>query len=166
MVKDLFNEIDELKKMIQSDFVEISVKQHQIDVIFKKGEPLYLKDLNELYIRMNIGLETKEPYIVSFEDEIHYIIPDIQVSEETQPYIFMKVIQKLAEHICQCPSLEYVVSSFYVKCYLDKPGLYVEDLKKYDEIMGNNGTLELHTQRPYLLYVYYGVNDVDESEGN
>ena len=134
------------------------------DILFKKDVPLYIQDLNKILARIQVAHEFDKPYVITFEEEVHYIIPNIQDIKNTKPHVFMKVIREMAEEICQCPSLEFVVSPFYVKCYLDKPGLYLEDVQKYDDILKDNGTLELHTQRPYMLYVYYGVHD-DIGEG-
>ena len=158
MIKDLFEEVRRLDDSIQSNLIEVSVKQHQIDFMFKKDMLVYVSDLNDIKSSFE-GLHLfEEPYLTVFEDEIHFIIPNIELNNMKQ-HIFMKFIGKLADEICTCPSLEFVISPFYIRCYLDKPGLFVDDLKKYDKILNDKGTLELHTQRPYLLYVYYGVHD-------
>lgn len=160
MIKDLFNEVNRIKDLLETDFVEISVKQHQIDVVFKQDNGINLEDLNKIkkVFEKNHTFET--PYLTTFEEEFHFTIPQIEKKKDKKkPHLFMAAIQKMADEICMCPSLEYVISSFYVKCFLDKPGLYVSDLSKYNEILQDKGTLELHAQRPYLLYVYYGAND-------
>ena len=160
MIKDLFNEVNRIKDLLETDFVEISVKQHQVDVVFKQDNGINLEDLNKIKKIFEESHTFETPYLTTFEEEFHFTIPQIEEKKgKKKPHLFMAAIRKMADEICMCPSLEYVISSFYVKCFLDKPGLYVSDLSKYNEILQDKGTLELHTQRPYLLYVYYGVHD-------
>ena len=70
-------------------------------------------------------------------------------------YPFLKTIEDFAEKICTCPSLEFVITGQYMKCFLDKPGLRVEDLNHYEEILNakGKGELELHPQRAYLFFI-------------
>lgn len=78
MIKDLFNEVNRIKDLLETDFVEISVKQHQIDVVFKQDNGINLEDLNKIkkVFEKNHTFET--PYLTTFEEEFHFTIPQIE----------------------------------------------------------------------------------------
>ena len=154
--KGLYKHFQELNGDFDFKIIEMSVKQHQITIMFDDQELLFFNDINHFLLKLKDSVQ-KETYITTSSDVLYLTIPFNDEEEFTgEPYLdeFIKIIKKMAEKICQCPSLEYVISNKYIKCFLDKPGLYVTDLVEYEKIINEGkGTLELHAQRPYLLFV-------------
>lgn len=158
LTTELFEIHKELNKIIASKIIEISVKQHQITFMFDKQDILYIEDLNIIEDELSRVYSFGEPYITTLSEVIYYTIPDISYDDsETAVPSYEKLIttiQKISEKVCQCPALEYIIAENYIKCFLDKPGLAINDLIEYQQIMENtDATLELLSQRPYLLFI-------------
>lgn len=159
-VFDMFESISEFLK--DAELVEISLKQSQITLIFDK-DILRLNDLNLLtkYINELVPTGVGEAYFTSLNDIPMIVIPEINVdgpvfrakSKNNTFMLMMNLITTIAEKICTCPSLEIIFSDTYLKCYLDKPGLTVSNLMEYEKLFNLEGSLELHAQRPYLLFI-------------
>lgn len=153
-IEDLFNSFQEIDEKINGDVLEISVKQHQVTISLQESLA-YFNDINTL-LKM---YTSDNSFITSRNDIIYITFSDINrddlISEENDFYLFMKIIEEMSDKICACPSLEFIISKEYIKCFLDKPGLRANDLIKYEEILGakGKGELELHPQRPYLLFI-------------
>ena len=164
---DMFEEVVDLLNDLP--LVEISLKRSQITLIFDKEIIPLNKTRFLLDHLVNIDVESGFPYFTSLNDIPMIVIPDLKYNVDNlkvkfnEKNIFAAIvilIDTIAQKICSCPSLEIVFSSNYIKCYLDKPGLTVDDLKAYENLFGDQqGTLELHAQRPYLLFVNEGVDD-------
>lgn len=149
-IKKLFDSFVSLNKKMNNEVLELSVKQHQISILCNDSL-LSFESINSINI-------SDESFVSTHNDNLYLVIgglsPDnIKDYEIFHP--FMEIIWKFAEEICQCPSLEYKISEQYIKCFLDKPGLKANDLKKYEAILeaDNKGELELHPQRAYLLFI-------------
>lgn len=67
--------------------------------------------------------------------------------------VLKQIIDSIAEHICQCPVLEMVITSYYIKVYIDKPNIKIKDLADLDKIFESEGVLETGEQRAYVIYV-------------
>lgn len=158
MTYDVFDMFDSVSEFLEGAYLtEISLKQNQITLTFDKdilrlsSIKLLLEFIEDLIPSDNNG------YFTSLNDIPMIVIPDIKFTGLTQKnnvfMVMMDLITKIAEKICTCPSLEIVFSSNYLKCYLDKPGLTVNDLREYEKLFDLEGSLELHAQRPYLLFV-------------
>lgn len=149
---DMFYKIQEL---IEFDtIVEISIKQHHITIQLKSPNMLYFSDV--LSLSHDTLVTPQSSYVTNDNDIIYLMIEDIPDDIETITSdfkIFVQVIRFLAENICQCPSLEYVISGQYIKFFLDKPGFKLEDLKKVEDLFGMECTLELAGPRPYILFI-------------
>ena len=151
-IEYLFNQFNKINEKLEGEILEMSVKQHQVTISLKESL-LSFNDvdiLNDIYSFQN--------YVTTKNDIIFITFPDISqdtIEEKSDLYIFMSVITQMANDICSCPSLEFVISKEYIKCFLDKPGIRTSDLLKYEEILGakDKGELELHPQRPYLLFI-------------
>ena len=63
------------------------------------------------------------------------------------------LLQEIGDHICQCPALEYTISTDFIKVYIDKPNIFIDDLNNLQEVFDSNFSLELQKQRPYCLFV-------------
>ncbi len=154
----LFNVFNGLRgDLEENSILEISVKQDQISLLLK--EPmLNFKDFSII----NDYIEKGDVYTILTQEQLYVMIDDPVFSEKTSsPFAYlMQIIQKMAEEICTCPVLEYSVTDTYIKCFLDKPGLKIDDLHKYEEILEvvDDAELELHTQRPYLLFINMNQN--------
>lgn len=157
---DMYEIFTEIKKYLQSSLIEISVKQHQITFIFEK-EILPLKTLYLVHDWIYTDLETDQAYLTSLNDIPMVVIPDLyfnqgELSENenhSSLISMLYMISIVADKICKCPALEIAFSDQYLKCYLDKPGLTMNDLENYQKMFGPNPTLELQVQRPYLLFI-------------
>ena len=129
-------------------------------MFLKKNDIIPLRDLNR-------GWWTEvsdNPYFVIAEENPAIILPfkEKYPTFSNNPFLTLnKLIIEISETICKCPALEIVFSGQYLKCYLDKPGLTTEDLKSYERIFDSEGTLELHGQRPYLLFINEDLTGVD-----
>lgn len=154
----LFNIFNVLRgDLEENSILEISVKQDQISLLLK--EPmLNFKDFSII----NDYIEKGDVYTILTQEQLYVMIDDPVFSEKTSsPFAYlMQIIQKMAEEICTCPVLEYSVTDTYIKCFLDKPGLKIDDLHKYEEILEvvGDAELELHAQRPYLLFINMNQN--------
>lgn len=152
-IEDLFKQFNQIDKKLDGDILEISVKQHQIT--FSLKEPLVtfndISNLIAMYASDNSYVTTKNDIIyITFND-----ISNDLIKKNNSLYDFMTIIQEMSDKVCTCPSLEYIISREYIKCFLDKPGLRVSDLLEYENILEakGKGELELHPQRPYLLFI-------------
>lgn len=154
VIESLFENFNLLNQSLDNQILEISVKQHQINIIIK--DPLFyfstIKNVEKFVFN------PRNSYITIHQDHIIISITDLStenIDVGNLLYPFLLIIEEFAEKICTCPSLEYVMSKQYIKCFLDKPGLKIEDLQKYEEILQTNGLaeLEMHPQRPYLLFI-------------
>ena len=154
----LFNIFNVLRgDLEENSILESSVKQDQISLLLK--EPmLNFKDFSII----NDYIEKGDVYTILTQEQLYVMIDDPVFSEKTSsPFAYlMQIIQKMAEEICTCPVLEYSVTDTYIKCFLDKPGLKIDDLHKYEEILEvvGDAELELHAQRPYLLFINMNQN--------
>lgn len=162
-IESLFDNFMEINNIMDGNLIEISVKQHQITLLFNDSV-LRFSDLNKL-----VGLYyNEESFITTQNDEIFRISfanISFDLIEKTNVfYLFMSLIKEMADKICTCPSLEFVVSKEYIKCFLDKPGITINDLKKYEEILDaeDKAVLDFHPQRPYLLFINENMEFSDE----
>ena len=155
MIQKLFKDFINLNEVFDGQLLEISVKQHQIVLLF--NESVYFNDLERI---LKNSEDYTESYISIYENYLCVIVGGFSddLNKQNEFYNFLLVIRKMSQEICQCPALEYVVSAQYIKCYLDKTGLGIEDLIKYEEILGakDKGELEMHPQRPYFLFINEG----------
>lgn len=163
-IEELFSLVEEINRQLENLLLEISVKRHQISFL-----------INYDVIRFNgiqslLELADKNNYDESFlsydknNDIFSFLIGGLsleEIDEKNILYPFLCTIEKMAQEICSCPSLEFVISPQYIKCYLDKPGLKISDLSNYEKIFNAEGQaeLELHPQRPYLLFLNMSYTD-------
>ena len=155
MISKLFKTFNEVNKECDYKLLEISVKKTQIKFIFKESLIFFPSIVSFLE---TVPYDPEESFITFYDERINITFGGIyenKLQKDNIFYPFMNVITQFAEEICACPSLEFVISELYLKCFLDKPGIGVDDLKKYEEILNaeGKGGLELHPQRPYLLFV-------------
>ena len=151
--KNLFDDFAKLNTVLKGKLVEISVRQHQIALVVDKT-----LSVGQIRRFLPVIPSTKDAFITFHENYLYFIIEELNykdISTKSCIHNFMQVINAMSEEICQCPALEYVVSSQYIKCYLDKTGLTISDLSKYEKILEseNPAELEMHPQRPYLLFI-------------
>lgn len=150
-----FNIVNDILK--ENSILEISVKQDQISLLLKE-QMLNFEDFRGI----NDYIEKGDVYTILTQEQLYVMIDDPVFSEKSDsPFGYlMRIIKKMAEEICTCPVLEYSLSDTYIKCFLDKPGLKIEDLHKYEDILEtvDDAELELHAQRPYLLFINMNQN--------
>lgn len=155
-INKVFELFDETNKILDGQVLEISVKMHQITISMKDT----MIDMNYIFSLLFKLFEKKFPFgvNVSVNKDILYLTIPIESDMKNMTDFFsdfINIINEMEKEICSCPSLEYVVADSYVKCFLDKPGTKINDLKTYEKILGAEdiGELELHPQRPYLLFI-------------
>ena len=154
VINSLFKIAKSIDETLDGQLLEISVKRHQITISIKESM-LYFP---AAYSIIKSTTKLSESFISTKDDVIYFTLGGLSIddlSEKDILYPLMCVIEDFAEQICTCPALEFVLSTQYVKCFLDKPGLRVENLIEYERILKaeGKGELELHPQRPYLLFI-------------
>lgn len=163
METSLYKIFEEINDKFKYDMIEISVKPRQIVLMFK-GTYLMKDDLTEL---VKMTEKANNGFLYSEEGGLCYAIDyneDESVPDISLP--FLDILKEISERVCACPILEFVISDKYIKMFLDKRDLTVTDLLEYEDIFGenSNGTLMLHAQRPYLLFVnaHYDIGDEND----
>ena len=139
------------------DIREISVHQNQISFLFTSTNIVYMKIIDEIE-KIIYPIEIDD--ITLFEDSLIASCRDLTgLKPDNNDYtanplcLFKCVINELSKTVCSCPALEFVLSDTYLKCYIDKPNIPLQDIAKLDKIFDSRGILELSGQRPYVLYV-------------
>lgn len=163
MSKQLFDSFNQISEIFNNNVVEISVKRHQISLELNQ-KTILLQDIDKFYNQVKV---LQDSFIATNEDSL-FIVCGLSegVLEDTEMQglfkDFISVTEEIFEKVCKCPVFEFVVSDKYIKIYLDKQGLTTEDLNAYEEIfqLKGEGTLELHPQRPYLLFVNTNIEEV------
>lgn len=155
-IKKLFEQINVINNMIDADLLEVSVKKHQITLVLN-NKMIGFDTINSLLDMCKKDVQ-EESFLANNNDNFYFTIGNLSLDNLDKNnifYPFIYVIDQMAQHVCSCPALEFTISSQYLKCYLDKPGLKVSDLSNYEKILKAKdlGELELHPQRPYLLFL-------------
>lgn len=151
----LFEMVKRLNDILDGQLLEVSVKQHQITISVKEAI-LHFNHIKDLLL---FSIHDDVSFISVNNDILYLTFGGLSVEEvdSTKPIFktFINIISQFAEKVCTCPSLEFIISPQYLKCFLDKPGLGIKDLKEYENILDakGKGELELHPQRPYLLFI-------------
>lgn len=155
-IKDIFNTIN--SDCIDNTLIEISIKKSRINYEFLDANLLHIQGINglledELITESMLYLTSLNDNIrVTFDCEdivLHNMVPDNSIYKP-----LLNLLEEIGEHICQCPALEYAISEDYVKVYIDKPNIAIEDLQNLSEVFDSSFSLELQKQRPYCLFIY------------
>lgn len=159
----LFEAYNKISKIFNDNLIEISVRRHEITLEFDEKIVL-LDNINHFYKKSPIK---EGSFIVSNEDSLFLVCKlddDILEDKEKQGLFkdFISITNEIFEKVCKCPVFEFIISDKYIKMYLDKQGLTTSDLEAYETIFKEEGegTLELHVQRPYLLFVNVNFEEV------
>lgn len=163
-MSNLFEAYNKISKIFSDNLIEISVKRHQITLEFNE-KVVTLNNLNQFYEKS--PKLKKDSFIASNEDSLFLACQlgdEFLEDKENQGLFtdFISITDEIFEKVCKCPVFEFVISDKYLKMYLDKQGLTTSDLETYESIFKNEGegTLELHAQRPYLLFVNLSFEEV------
>lgn len=159
-IKKLFEKFNEINDILGGHLTEISVKQHQITFLVQES----LLEAQPLMELLNSVDSYTDSFITTRDDVLYISIGRLSLDSMSKKdilYPFVYIITSFAQKICTCPSLEFIVAKEYIKCFLDKPGLKISDLKTYEDILGvkGKGELELHPQRPYLLFINENIGE-------
>jgi len=159
----LFEAYNKISKIFNDNLIEISVRRHEITLEFDEKIVL-LDNINHFYEKSPIK---EGSFIASNEDSLFLVCKlddDILENKEKQGLFkdFISITNEIFEKVCKCPVFEFIISDKYIKMYLDKQGLTTSDLEAYETIFKEEGegTLELHVQRPYLLFVNVNFEEV------
>lgn len=153
MIKKVLSAFEDISNKIETDLIDISVKQSQM--LFGFGNSINFKDLNTINnLKENISVTS----IVSFQDLLFLRFENLSedlVNEDSDNVLdtIYSFIFLLADTLCSCPVLECSVSESYIKIYLDLPNITPKSLRELDFLLNAEGVLELGGQRPYILYV-------------
>ena len=155
MIKTMFEFFDKINSNLENNIAEISFKQSQMSITFEDQTIVLWDDLMAL---QRIEDQYAITSISTFNECLHVVFSNLDetlINKVTvEPYSFLySFIFNLKETLCSCPALEYVISSNYIKIYLDIPNIYARDIVNVDKEINSEGILELSSQRPYLLYV-------------
>lgn len=156
MIKTMFEVFDKINSNLENNIAEISFKQSQMSITFEDQTIVSWDDLMEL---QDIENQYAITSISTFNECLHVVFSNldetlINLKTTVEPYSFLySFIFNLKETLCSCPALEYVISSNYIKIYLDLPNIYARDVINVDKELNSESILELSSQRPYLLYV-------------
>ena len=155
MIKTMFELFDKINSDLENNIAEISFKQSQMSITFEDQTIVLWDDLMELQCIEDQYAITS---ISTFNECLHIVFSNLDetlINKVTvEPYSFLySFIFNLKETLCSCPALEYVISSNYIKIYLDLPNIHAGDIINVDKELNSEGILELSSQRPYLLYV-------------
>lgn len=155
MIKTMFELFDKINSNLENNIAEISFKQSQMSITFEDQTIVLWDDLMELQCIEDQYAITS---LSTFNECLHVVFSNLDetlINKVTvEPYSFLySFIFNLKETLCSCPALEYVISSNYIKIYLDLPNIYARDIINVDKEINSEGILELSSQRPYLLYV-------------
>ena len=156
-IEKLFKGFNTINQICNTKLIEISVKQRQITFIYDDSL-VFFSDFSDFFYGIN-QKTAEESYVTFYDEKLHITFGGLELDNMEKGNVFkpfLETIKEFADNICTCPSLEFVISELYIKCFLDKPNLGVSDLKKYEDILEAEGGLELHPQRPYLLFVNEG----------
>ena len=149
---EIFHSIEEMFHS-ENRLIEISIKQDIIKLYFLEKDTFYFNDVLSL---ANDDLINIESTYLLFHNDVSIVVEDIPKDVDTSQSKFkdlINVIHYLADHICRCPSLEFTISSQYIKFYLDKPGIKTSEICKVEDLFNAECTLELHLDRPYALFI-------------
>lgn len=154
-LRKVFEDFNAVNNKLSVNIKELSIRQSRINFEFKDGFVLYSNVVLELL--EDPLVEPDILYITAFDGAIKLTI-DIntisldQIPEDSLFKDFFDLINELGEHICKCPSLEYVVSDKYLKVFIDKPSMDLKSLNNLKKVFDSEFTLELNKQRPYILF--------------
>lgn len=165
-LRKLNQAFQDCKKFIgDNDLTEISVVDKEIALVFV--------NTNVFNINNGIGLLVEDPlikndvdvYLATDDKNMRiYVTGYNESTSKSAFHTFIKVFNKVSDIICTCPMLEYAISPLYLKIYLDKPGLSVQQLIELEEFFNAKCTLELHN-RPYALFILDGVLNDGSNNG-
>lgn len=159
MMFSAFDKLNDFKKDGEK-ILEISVYQNQVTFTFESGNIVYLDILSDIE---KIIDPIKITDITFFEDRLRASCRDLSELEPQNGVVvknplclFKYVVTQISELVCKCPALEFVVSETFIKCYIDKKNIPLNNLIKLDELFDSEGVLELGLQRSYVLYPRVG----------
>lgn len=154
-IREVFEDFKAVNNKLSVDIIELSIKKSRINFEFKDASILYSKVILELLDDPLVAQDIL--YMTAFDGVVKITIdtnaiPLDQIPEDSLFKDFFDLIDELGEHVCKCPSLEYVVSDKYVKVFVDKPSMDLKSLNDLKKVFDSEFTFELNKQRPYILF--------------
>ena len=154
-LRKVFEDFKTVNNKLSVNIKELSIKQSRINFEFKDASVLYSNVLLELL--EDSLVESDILYITAFDGVVKITVDTTaisldQIPEDSLFKDFFDLIDELGEHICKCPSLEYVVSDKYLKVFIDKSSMDLKSLNDLEKVFDSGFTLEFNKQRPYILF--------------
>lgn len=154
-LRKVFEDFNAVNNKLSVNIKELSIKQSRINFELKDGFVLYsnvvLELLDDPLVEPDILYITAFDGVIKLTIDINAISLD-QIPEDSLFKDFFDLIDELGEHICKCPSLEYVVSDKYLKVFIDKSSMDLKSLKDLEKVFNSDFTFKLDKQRPYILF--------------
>jgi hypothetical protein len=154
-LRKVFEDFKAINNKLSVNIKELSIKKSRINFEFKDASVLYsyvlLELLDDPLVESDILYMTAFDGVVKLTIDTTVISLD-QIPEDSLFKDFFDLIDELGEHICKCPSLEYVVSDKYLKVFIDKPSMDSKSLNNLEKVFDSGFTFELNKQRPYILF--------------
>ena len=152
--REIIEKFNFINNRLHNNVSEIHVKKKELSFTFENQMIVDFDDLfhlNEIEDSLNIN------YIATLDDILYVVIPVAEtkmIEPKRHPLSFIfSFIYTLKDKLCSCPALEFVVSSDYIKIYLDMPNLDPKNIIELNELLESECVIELSSARPYLLYV-------------
>ena len=100
--------------------------------------------------------------IYSENDKLIIATSDIDFFKNSYPYIY-KVLDKILEHICDCPIASFQIDSLFVKIPITKSTVSISGMNKLCDDFKQDGVLEMG-EIPYLKFTLPNklINDIEE----
>lgn len=166
-INRLLKLFDDVNKAMNGTLLEISVKKSRINFEFVEGNLVQINNIRG--ILEDPLMTTNDVYFTSLNDEIRLtcdcenVVSQNAVPDNSKFYECLKLLDIIGTHICQCPALEYTISSNFVEVFIDKPNISSTDLQGLSDVFGCEFSLELQKQRPYCLFVGHPVDEIPDS---
>lgn len=160
MIEEAFEALNDINKKLDANILELSVKQSQIVFTFHDELLISMKDL------LTLNTLDEDIYVTDvtcFQNRLYVSLRDVDLAEVYSSFKpFISVITTLRELVCACPALEYVISTEYIKVFLDVPNIKVSDLNKLIDVFHQDPFVEFAGDRPYLLFINEDMYTTEE----
>lgn len=165
MKKKAFELVKKVNEELAGDITEISVKAHQISMMFAGPTVLPMVDIVKLDTIWDNLFVTD---VTTFNEDMFVSYRELSATDfdGADAKVLYDIITQLREKLCSCPSLEFVISESYFKIFLDIPNVEVKNLLDVNEMFGGDGYLELNDVRPYILYINDAVEWDTQKSGD
>ena len=178
VLEDIFNVIPVMNQFLKSEINEIIVQYDKMIIYFNEIDFVPAEDIGTIigskdcfnYIG-NPNVVLDENGIITIEiDELFDLSTDEIELLGVYPRILYQIITTLRQAICLCPNLEFIISSYYMKIFIDVPNIKLSTLFQIQDIFGEDPFVETYAVqnkesfRPHLLFFNIAQMEQDVSD--